>query len=55
MKYAQGLRDKLASTQIPVKHAAHPESYKAFLRNEIAGVERTLADAQEAALVGGKK
>lgn len=47
IKYAQDLKNRLQSP-VPPKHEGHPESYKAFLTNELVSVERSLEKAKGA-------
>lgn len=44
-KYLVDLKNKLTSP-IPAKHADSPQTYKAFLRNEIRMVEAKLDEAK---------
>lgn len=44
-KYLQSLNNRLTSS-IPDKHKNHPETFMAFLKNEVEAVSKQLADAK---------
>lgn len=52
-KYVAGLTDRLNSAT-PDKHKDHPETYKAFLKNEIRMTKLQL-DAARLEAMGGSK